>query len=142
MQLTNPPATRRQLWDWQANVSAGMTLLGSVGTPASGKGAEAKASWNQSVSQFNQYNAEHWIFPASPPSNRSESCVTFSYSPTGNQHSFLDAVWLKRYNGNSGGGDYYKWNNVTNQWEPHFENGLNPPFNYVNRVSSQYCQCP
>jgi hypothetical protein len=35
---------------------------------------------------------------------------TFSYSPTGNQHSYEDAIWIKQYNGAVG--NYISWMNT------------------------------
>ena len=138
MQLTNPVPPRRKVWDWKQNLEGGFQLL------MHDKWFEAHQSWQNSTTLFDLWRAAHPTDPnAQPPVKESYSSnsrsVIYAYSPVGAYRSFEEAVWIKRYNGNSLG-DYMHWNNTLHKWEPHRTNSLN--FNYVQRISEQYCECP
>jgi hypothetical protein len=87
MQLTNPPGTTDQLWNWQSNVIAGMELLNSL------------------ESDGDDFWETQYATSAGSPiliGNDSESTCTFAPSfgrtPAGSPHSYADAIILKRYN--------------------------------------------
>src|ERR1039458_456444 len=99
------------LFSWQRNTNDGIRILN--GKPKSG----ATASWINSVSLYQQYATMHGGNPP-PPGNDVYPYCTFSYSPQTSQHSFSDAIWIKRYNGIPNG-DYILWNTTTSSWTFH-----------------------
>jgi hypothetical protein len=140
MQLDTPRPQLAQLYDWRANVDRGKVILND-------KVGVANSAWNTALNA-----REAWVSQIGPVSDvvRGEGgagcdptnpiatnclCVfsTAEPTPTG-MHSFRDAIWMKMYNGNSGG-NYIGFSNGT--WVFHVMN--NPPqpftpFNYVDRL--------
>ncbi len=122
MQLTKPPATPAQMWNWQQNALSGMSLL-------NGYEASGDSYWTQQVSSFEAYctatfgsmGCNAGLLPGDPPpaeagtfTEVSTSCV-FSYfvplsTPSGIPHSYADAVILKRYNSAYQYHDWIGWN--------------------------------
>jgi hypothetical protein len=137
MQLTNigRPILATELWDWQANVAAGLCFLTGE------KKSIAEASWQTSLDGYTQHLIEHPNHPV--PSSDTYVCVTYAFAPSGNERSFLDAIWLKAYNGASGG-HYLRWDITAQDWDKNPLNSPPPPyssFNYVQRTSARYCEC-
>ena len=92
--LSDPPEKRDDVYKWTANIPLGIARVNE-------KRTVALQYFTSQVSQFNEYNRLHPDAPVSPPADTTEGKCAFSYSPTGSQHSFLDAIWIKSYNGNS-----------------------------------------
>jgi hypothetical protein len=88
----DPPPSQLDVFDWTQNVTDGVSKV-------NGLGPGALAFWNRQVAQYTKCAAAHNNTPP-PPSNDSEgtSCV-FSYTPTGTEYPFSDAIWIKQYNG-------------------------------------------
>jgi len=106
MQLTNPKPTSSQIWHWQQNVDAGLTLFGTNQTNGS-------AFWLAQIQAYNTYLSGGGNSPA-PIDDPEGSYCTFSYQPNNSStHSFADAIVLKRYNG-VGNGEYIRW--INNTW--------------------------
>jgi hypothetical protein len=125
MQLTNPKATASQIWNWQQNVVAGLSLFGT-------KQAGGNAFWQIQQQNYQAYLQNHGGIGPPPPANDIEGYCTFSYSPDGTStHSFADAIVLKRYN-SVGNGEYLVFNNGTWTPSPLALNGTN----YVAAVCS------
>ncbi|MBS1826561.1 MAG: hypothetical protein JST93_14695 [Acidobacteria bacterium] len=93
----DPPPTYVTLWDWTVNVSQGKQKLASFL-------ATSQGWWDSQRQQYEQFKATH---PAAKPpceilEGNAQQC-RFGYtenSATGT-HSYLDAVWMKVYNGAS-----------------------------------------
>ena len=117
-------ATLESLFSWTTNLSNGLKILTYQGsecqTPNNPKGngcpLQTSASlWNQSVGQYKAYIAKSKNPPPPPPDLTFGTC-SFTYdTPTGVQHSFSAANWIKGYNGFDGG-QFMSWNATTDQW--------------------------
>ncbi len=127
-QLTNPVPSDIQFWSWKENVNAGKSMIGD-------KVMYADGFWNNQIAQFNAWNNTHDPDIAAP-ANTTDGGITFSYSPTGNQKSYADAIAIKAYNGTSLG-NYIVWQDADPLhpfWPKHEinEDGVN----YVNLICS------
>ena len=130
-QLTNPPPTVAQVWDWQANIDESQSRLSGMETVATD-------FWTRQVSQWKMYNSQQRtdrMPEVAEPDDRTYDHVTFGYSGSG-KRPMSDGIWIQQYNG-SPSGHWLVWkNNVPNQ-APDWE------FNdtgYVGRVvTSQPC---
>jgi hypothetical protein len=120
------------LWSWQYNVRRGLWVLNGklnnrVAPGASGRGA--RQFWEEQVAAYYDFcNANPGSAPP-PPDNITYGASTFGYTPQTGQHSFRDAIWIKQYNGASGG-NFISW--VSNHWEIHSTNSSG--INYVQIV--------
>jgi len=91
MQL-DPPPSQSDVFEWTQNVTDGVSKVNALESGAT-------AFWNRQVAQYAAWAKAHNGTPP-PPANDSEgtSCV-FSYTPTGTEYPFSDAIWIKQYNG-------------------------------------------
>ncbi len=97
MQLTNPEPTAEQIWNWKANVDAGVGLFTQNQT-------NSNTFWQSQVDAYNNDGA-----PTDPLANDVYTYCEFSFTPNGTStHSFADAINLKRYNGVANG-EYIRW---------------------------------
>jgi hypothetical protein len=133
---------RKQIWNWQENVSAGLAILASKRTTA--------VAWM--TQQKNANNANGTALP-----DHTVGIVTFS---EGTARTMTHAVTIKLYNGASraptgfvdggsapgfrldpqGSGHYCFWRNTSNEWALNrFNDPPDPiqPFNYVARVCGE-----
>ena len=68
--------------------------------------------WEDQVEQFDKYNnAPNTPAQVAMHPNVTVSDITFSHNPTGNEKPFTDGIWLKQYNGASGG-NWMAWKNI------------------------------
>ena len=64
MQLDTPKPTVGQIWNWQANVDGGKTLIGNIaGSPTSQQNG-AYGYWNQQVVKWQAYNQKVALYIA------------------------------------------------------------------------------
>lgn len=133
---------RKQIWNWQDNVAAGLAILASKRTAA--------IAWM--TQQKNANNANGTALP-----DHTVGIVTFS---DGTARTMTHAVTIKLYNGASrapagfvdsgsapgfrldpqGAGHYCFWRNASNEWALNrFNDPPDPiqPFNYVARVCGE-----
>jgi hypothetical protein len=91
MQL-DPPASQLDVFEWTQNVTDGVAAVNALGPGA-------QSFWRRQVAQYTAWAQAHNNTPP-PPANDAEgtSCV-FSYTPTGSEYPFSDAIWIKQYNG-------------------------------------------
>lgn len=131
----SPPSTPAQYWNWQANVDGGKKVLEQKRDSLSPRGATK--FWNDQKDQFNTWNSNHSTEPilqVPPPDPTIDGDCVFSFSPSGSEHSYRDAIWIKMYNGASQ--NYISWDNVTDPNHPQWAfsktnaNGKN----YVDRI--------
>jgi len=144
----NANIVRRQIWNWQDNVTAGLDL---VGYKKYGPDQNAHAvRWM--LRQANANNANGVALP-----NHTVRTTTFAANTV---RTMTDAVAIKVYNGASrppntfvdngaapgfrldpqGSGHYCYWRNASNEWALNrFNNPPSPiaPFNYVDRICSE-----
>ena len=90
MQVEDPPSSF-QLWDWRENVKAGVAAVNATYLTASKR-------WKAAQDAFTSWNSDHPTSQVDPPIDTSEGNCSFSFSPSGQSHSFLDALWVKSYN--------------------------------------------
>jgi len=95
MQLSNGTGTTDQLWNWQSNVVAGMTLLASLESLGDGFWAAQISASASSPIQIG--NDSESLCEFTPISGRTSS---------GSPHSYADAIILKRYNSAAMNHDY------------------------------------
>jgi IPT/TIG domain len=128
MMQIDPSTTLDLLFDWKVNADKGKQTVQV-------KKTENIGAWNGYISAWDAYNFIHPDNPAPPFANQSEGtqCV-FSMSPSGTQHDFFDAVWIKAYNSNTLG-RYLAWDTNTNHWVRHELNS--DGLNYVARLCNQ-----
>lgn len=127
----SPPSQDMQYWNWKANVDRAKVMLDAMES-------EATTFWNNQVLQFDLWNFDFPGDQKDPPADEPEGDITFSFDPTGGQKTFRDAIWIKRFNGASGG-HYIVWRNTgvdANDPFWHFGKTNNLGFNYVNRICS------
>jgi len=90
----DPPKSELDLFSWVQNLTDGAAIA---------RAAEAYGVtfWNGQVSQYNQYLATLPTTVPPPPGDDEEvNCGTFVYGmPPSGQHSYSDAIAIKRYNG-------------------------------------------
>jgi hypothetical protein len=152
MQL-DPPVITDILWNWKTNVAHGWDWLNG----------EKK---NIATSKWNYYNGLYDVAINIDPSLINSGIthyptgngnVIFDLTPTGDEKSFFDGIWIKNYNGSSGGhikpgvfdeegepvhyaGYYYIWQNEGDDVDnPHWavQNSNSNDRDYVNEVCSQ-----
>lgn len=143
----DPPDSEADLWNWMTNLETGYNFL--MGE----KHGIATGAWNRNYEEYQQYMA---IYPnysyLGTTTYTASTSVCFALNPTGTQRSFFDGVWIKSYNGNTGGdpipgetgnyaGYYYVWQNRgDDENSPHWAvqnlNTENPPVDYVAGVCS------
>jgi len=85
----DPPRSPATLYDWKQAAADGLAIL---------QGFYAGPYWKNQTDAWNLYNVDNPQNPASPPRDDSEGNCTFSYAPASSEHSYSDAVWIKRYN--------------------------------------------
>ena len=112
MQLDNPAPPAQALWDWQANIQAGYDLL--VGD----KKGIVRTRMTNYMNNVTDWNDEFPENPVTGGENRNEGGITyihgssnyfqneinnlddhFDEAPDNNERSFLEASWMKAYNG-------------------------------------------
>lgn len=91
MQL-DPPRSQGDLFEWTQNVTDGIAKVDNAASYGLG-------FWNRQVAQYTAWAQAHNNLPV-PPGNDSEgtTCV-FSYTPSGGEYPFSDAISIKVYNG-------------------------------------------
>jgi hypothetical protein len=116
-QMDNPKPPAQTLWDWQANIIAAYNLL-DVGKRGN------------IVTNLNNANriVSTWNYPGNPivtQPDRTEGGVIYTHAPspnfnhainthfngqlTNNRRSFIDACWIKLYNGLGTEEQHYYW---------------------------------
>jgi hypothetical protein len=112
--MDNPAPPAQALWDWQANIMAAYDLL--------------MEKWNSVNNHLNacQKNVNQWTDVGRPiisHSDVTEGDITYTHAsspnfnhainghlgaqPSNNKRSFIDACWMKLYNGK--GDHHYYW---------------------------------
>jgi hypothetical protein len=137
MQL-DPPGGSQNIWNWTSNVDAGRAIINAFQ-------AGSYEFWTTQQVQFETWNSQHQANPVAQPADDPEGNVIFSYSPTGANKSFADAIWIKQYNG-APSGHYLVWQNGSGHedapfWEYHkcetvVIKGVPQTICYVNLVCS------
>jgi len=130
LMMLDPPPSYFTLWDWTVNINDGKQVLEQ-------KRQQAVTAWEQTRSAYEIFKATHPA--AKPPCDIVEGSAQqcrFGFEATASAHAYLDAVWMKRYNGNSGGGDYLQFVGTGNNkyWKAFRYNSGSR--NYVNLVCS------
>ena len=112
-QLDNPAPPKQALWDWQANIRAGYDLL--VGE----KKGIVRTRMRSYMTNVTDWNDEFPDDPVEEADNRNEGGIVyihgssehfqnsdianlnnhFNEEPENDEKSFLDASWIKAYNG-------------------------------------------
>lgn len=138
MQVDNPAPSDAALWDWQQNITEGHQVLTL-------KQASSTIFWNRQITEYTQYNAQFGVVPVAVHADVVVSDITFSHNPTGTQKPFFDGVWMKQYNGASGG-NWMAWKNTNlpQGTAPYWQNNplstgtpTRPARNYVELVCTQ-----
>ncbi|MFW6222412.1 MAG: hypothetical protein ACOC3T_02245, partial [Bacteroidota bacterium] len=105
--------TAQELWDWKANIDRGVEFL--LNEKHAGVENHFEDDIN-AVTEWNHYNPEDRIEGAGSQiegditythSNSNNFDIDFGEDPPQNNKSFIDATWIKHYNGSSGGTDGY-----------------------------------
>jgi hypothetical protein len=115
-QLDNPAPPAQALWDWKANVRGAYDLL-----------VEKRANVANHLTSCNVV-VERWSDAGRPiiiQQDRAEGGITYTHAPspsfdhvinthfngqlTNNRRSFIDACWIKLYNGLGGERRHYYW---------------------------------
>jgi hypothetical protein len=137
----DPPPSQQEVWDWTANIAGGKYLLLT-------KENAATTAWNNALDGFNNWNSTHLgnqVLSLDQDQSlyqalRVWQCTFSSNPPDSSSHLLRDAIWIMRYNGNSGG-DYIIWVNngsqVPGNWKINNLNAPAPPiqtFDYVSRI--------
>jgi len=125
----------QMLWDWMSNVNEGLAELKVYQT-------EARNFWKKQKQDYFKWKSKN--DDASEPFSVTYYDITFSYNPTGDEKSFEDAIWIKRYNGASRG-HFISWqvvNLIKQYWQlndcgERLENGVVKETYYVHDVCSQ-----
>jgi hypothetical protein len=134
MQIEDANATMspEKLWNWKANVDKGKEILEE-------KRKDSEEFWNRQVDQFIRWNLENEENIKDPPLDSTFNGYTFSYSPSNNEKSYMDAIWIKQYNG-AYGGNYISWQN-TGPYESNpfwqFNRLNNSGYDYVEAVCNK-----
>jgi hypothetical protein len=141
--------TVQELWDWKANLRRGVEFIEGEKYNSVDRHFEREM---EDIDAWNYKNPDNKI---EGHANQIEGNITYTHSnsdnfdydfgdaPTGNNHSFIDATWIKNYNGSSEGTDgypgyYYVLKQVGNNkpyWDLHRTNSNN--HNYVEAVSNR-----
>jgi hypothetical protein len=137
-QMDNPKPPAQTLWDWQANIAAAYNLMN-----------EGKR--NSVISNLdNAYEiVATWNYPGNPivtQPNRIEGGITYTHAPspsfthninphfsgqlTNNNRSYIDACWIKLYNGLGNERLHYYW------LEPGSIDGKKAPQWHVTNVAT------
>ena len=141
----------QELWDWKANVDGGYEFLNGE------KWSMVNGNMNSNINRMQDWNDDHPDNPVEGHADQVEgnnaTNITYTHAnsshfdhdlgedPTGTSRSFIEAAWMKNYNGSSGGtngypGYYYvcKQSGQTKPyWDLHRTN--NSGENYVEFVS-------
>lgn len=130
MQITGANQTSEDVWNWRHNVATGLQLLRN-------QAQIARTFWDRQVSQFNTWNASHPNAQITPPDDVTYNGITFSFNPSGIQHSFMDAIAIKMFNGATA--HFIVWDNVgQNAQSPRWR--LNPLNNFGRNYVERVCQ--
>ncbi len=122
MQVDNPSPSEAAKWNWQQNITEGVSIL-------NGKYSEAVSWYDSQVAQWATYNASNP--PVASPSSVTYGSITYSYSPTGGEKPLTDGIWIKMYNGASP--HWLAWQN-TQGVVPYWQ--VNDSAGYVQAVST------
>jgi IPT/TIG domain len=145
----DPPGSEGNLWDWRANVQAGLGRISSLAGPESytnGQDGRAFPFWIRQVQQWQDYNAAHQgnEVAAYGPVSESDYC-TFVFSATrslppgspNTYHWFGDAILMKQYAGAPT--NFISWDNTdplaVPHWSVHEENTVN------TNIVRDFCTC-
>ena len=123
---TDPPSQRDDVYKWTVNIPLGISRVNL-------KNEEVSSFWTRQVKQFSDWNRLHPKAQIAGPSDATEGKCTFSYSPTGSQHSFLDAMWIKDYNGSPKPNDPSLHSGFYIYWE----DAANPPYWQINNTNNK-----
>ncbi|MCK9562715.1 MAG: hypothetical protein M0R02_08350 [Bacteroidales bacterium] len=141
-------ATSNQIWNWKANIDRGVQLLredkinwaerrinGYLTTIQNWNAANPDNLVNDSIYIERGDNAGSTVLTIQE--GNTDNNETFAINPNNTQRSIKHATALKYYNG----GAYctLRRKAITNKpyWTINRLNNINPPFNYVERVSSR-----
>jgi hypothetical protein len=109
--------TAQELWDWQANVRRGVEFL--QGEKHDMVDNSLATSINLQNIWYNKHSDDAITGHADQIEGNGTRTITFTHAnsnhfnynfggdPTNNNKSFMDASWIKNYNGSSGGRDGY-----------------------------------
>jgi len=142
-----PPA--QALWDWKENIRIGVAFLQGE------KYEMVNNYFDRQLDIIEKWNLRNPDDVVEKHSNRTEGKITYEHAnsanfdfdfggaPQGNNKSFIDATWIKNYNGStrpgSNDGYYYNLEKETTSGKPYWEifplNRNN--HNYVEAVSNQ-----
>ena len=123
-QITGANQLPNHVWNWKENVAKAKSIIHD-------NSLAATTFWNRQVQQFNQWNADHPGATVAPPHDVTYGSTTFSFSPTGNQKSFADAIAIKMFNGAAH--HFIVWkNNGADASHPFWR--IDPTPNYVSNV--------
>jgi len=116
----------QELWSWKTNVDTATDLLTSL----------QQASFSYMLAERNQALADSGFQFFWPPVEYVANVVFQDQTAKVIDH----AVAMKRYNGVGGGGNrqYCEWRHDEGRWAFNRLNNCDPPFNYVERVCSNY----
>ena len=113
MQMDLPAPTIQAMWDWRANIHQAYNLL--IGE----KRQSVISHMRRSMNTINEWNFQHADNPVQGHADRDEGGIIYTHSssdqfqntgitnfddhfvdgPDGDDRSFLDACWIKTYNG-------------------------------------------
>lgn len=122
MQVDNPPPSEAAKWNWQQNITEGVSIL-------NGKYSEAVSWYDSQIGQWALYNASN--SPVAAPSSVTYGSITYSYSPAGGEKPLTDGIWIKMYNGASP--HWLAWQN-TEEGDPYWQ--VSDSAGYVQAVST------
>lgn len=137
------------LWNWKENIKIGVAFLQGE------KYDMVNNHFNREMEDVENWNYKNSDNEIEGHADQVEGNITYTHSNSdnfdhdlgddsiGNNHSFIDAAWIKNYNGSSGGSDgypgyYYVLKQVGNNkpyWDLHRINSNN--HNYVEAVSNR-----
>jgi hypothetical protein len=116
-QMDNPQPPAQTLWDWKANIAAAYKLL-NVGkredvTTNLNKALNIVDSWKDPsypvITQPDSVEGGITYTHAQSPSIEHEINSHFNGQPGSNSRSFIDACWIKLYNGLGSERQHYYW---------------------------------
>lgn len=137
------------LWDWKENIRIGVAFLQGE------KYNMVNNHFDRELDIVEEWNLVHQDDLVNGHADQAEGNITYTHSnsynfnhdlgddPTGNNHSFIDATWIKNYNGSSrpesNDGWYYNLERDSKQSKPYWEiYNLNVHnHNYVEAVSNR-----
>jgi hypothetical protein len=141
--------TAQELWDWKANIRRGVQFIEGE------KYNAVNRHFNRELGIIEEWDLVHQDDEVEGPADQAEGNITYTHAnsdnfnhdfgdePTGTDRSFMDATWIKHYNGSSRPGSnngwYYNLERDTRESKPYWViYNLNVHnHNYVEAVSNR-----